>query len=41
MQASVRSLVHRWLKDSPLRHTRFRRFYFGTIGPAFGYTIPQ
>ena len=39
MQASVRSLVHRWLQGSALRHERFRRFYFGSIGTAFGYTM--
>ncbi len=39
MQASVRSLVHRWLQGSALRHARFRRFYFGSIGTAFGYTM--
>jgi MFS family permease len=39
MQASVKSLVSSWLQGSALRHPRFRRFYFGSIGTAFGYTM--
>src|SRR5512134_2952867 len=39
MQASVRSLVSRWLQSSALRHGRFRRFYVGSIATAFGYTM--
>ena len=26
-------------RDSPLRHANFRRFYFGSIGAALGYTM--
>jgi MFS family permease len=39
MQATIRSLYSKWLQGSALRHARFRRFYFGSIGTAFGYTM--
>lgn len=39
MSATVKSLVSAWLQTSPLRHERFRAFYIGSIGTAFGYTM--
>jgi MFS family permease len=39
MLAPVASLVSRLLQTSPLRHERFRLFYIGSIGTAFGYTM--
>ncbi len=33
------ALVSRWLQSSALRHERFRRFYLGSVGTAFGYTM--
>src|SRR5215468_12740373 len=37
MHASA--LLVRLFTASPLRHLRFRRFYFGSIGTALGYTM--
>jgi MFS family permease len=39
LKASFASLVVPLLADSPLRHPRFRLFYFGAIGTALGYTM--
>ena len=39
MLAPFASLVSRLLETSPLRHERFRLFYIGSIGTAFGYTM--
>ena len=39
MQPSFLSLVSQLFATSPLRHRRFRFFYFGSIGAAFGYTM--
>jgi MFS family permease len=39
MQASIASVVTRWVQSSPLRHERFRLFYIGSIGTALGYTM--
>ncbi len=39
MRAPVRSLLSGWMQTSPLRHGRFRRFYVGSVGTAFGYTM--
>ncbi len=32
-------LLGRLLRSSPLRHRRFRAFYFGSVGTALGYTM--
>jgi len=37
--ARVTPLVVEFFRDSPLRHTTFRLFYFGTVGVALGYTM--
>ena len=39
MIAASRALVARLMHGSPLRHPRFRLFYFGSIGSALGYTM--
>ncbi len=39
MQSLAVELFTRLLRASPLRHLRFRRFYFGSIGTALGYTM--
>ncbi|HZP88737.1 MAG TPA: MFS transporter, partial [Burkholderiales bacterium] len=39
MRARSHPLVEQFLRDSPLRHPRYRRFYVGTIGTALGYTM--
>src|SRR5262249_36331985 len=39
MQLSASALLVRLFTASPLRHLRFRRFYFGSIGTALGYTM--
>jgi MFS family permease len=39
MLVRATSLVSRLLQTSPLRHERFRLFYIGSIGTAFGYTM--
>src|SRR5512139_2985175 len=39
MRTFLASLVSVWLQRSALRHERFRRFYLGSIGTAFGYTM--
>ena len=39
MQSLAVELFTRLLRASPLRHVRFRRFYFGSIGTALGYTM--
>lgn len=39
MKTSLSSLLAELKKSSPLRHPAFRRFYFGTIGSALGYTM--
>jgi MFS family permease len=35
----VAALVSRTFSSTPLRHVPFRRFYFGSIGTAVGYTM--
>jgi MFS family permease len=39
MLAPFASLVSRLVETTPLRHERFRLFYIGSIGTAFGYTM--
>ena len=39
MIASARRLASGFLQNSPLAHARFRRFYFGSVGSALGYTM--
>src|SRR6185436_3391194 len=39
MQTPAAALLARLITSSPLRHLRFRRFYFGSIGTALGYTM--
>ncbi len=39
MHTTDTSLFSRWLASSPLRHPRYRLFYIGSIGTAFGYTM--
>jgi len=39
MQTPAAALLARLITSSPLRHPRFRRFYFGSIGTALGYTM--
>ena len=39
MQTLAVALFARLFTSSPLRHLRFRRFYFGSIGTALGYTM--
>jgi MFS family permease len=39
MLKRVTPLVVDYFRDSPLRHTTFRMFYFGTVGVALGYTM--
>src|SRR6187397_338021 len=39
MQTPAAALLARLITSSPLRHPRFRRFYFGSIGVALGYTM--
>jgi MFS family permease/quinol monooxygenase YgiN len=37
--AASLSFISRLLESSPLRHSTFRNFYFGSIGVALGYTM--
>src|SRR3954466_15471866 len=39
MQTLAAGLLNRLFTATPLRHLRFRRFYFGSIGTALGYTM--
>src|SRR4029078_8425468 len=39
MQTLAAGLLNRLFTTTPLRHLRFRRFYFGSIGTALGYTM--
>src|ERR1043165_8661523 len=39
MPTPAAALLARLITASPLRHPRFRRFYFGSIGTALGYTM--
>src|SRR5881396_3758031 len=39
MQTVASALLTRLFTSSPLKHLRFRRFYFGSIGTALGYTM--
>src|SRR5436853_4125145 len=39
MQIPAAPLLARLFTASPLRHPRFRQFYFGSIGTALGYTM--
>ena len=39
MARPLNRLARSLLESSPLRHRPFRRFYFGTIGAAAGYTM--
>jgi MFS family permease len=39
MQTLAAELLARLFTATPLRHVRFRRFYFGSIGTALGYTM--
>src|SRR6478736_6052076 len=39
MQTLAAELLTRLFTATPLRHLRFRRFYFGSIGTALGYTM--
>jgi MFS family permease len=39
MRTFATALLTRLFTSSPLRHLRFRRFYFGSIGTALGYTM--
>src|SRR4029078_12111757 len=39
MQTLAAGLLNRLFTTTPLRHLRFRRFYFGSIGAALGYTM--
>jgi MFS family permease len=39
MPAPSSTLLGRLLQSSPLRHRRFRVFYFGSVGTALGYTM--
>lgn len=38
-RARSHPIVEQLLRDSPLRHPRYSRFYLGTIGTALGYTM--
>src|SRR6201988_47831 len=39
MRERLTSIVSTLLRSSPLRHKRFRIYYFGTVGTALGYTM--
>jgi len=39
VKAFLATRVSQWFATSPLRHPRFRLFYFGSIGTALGYTM--
>ena len=39
MRERLTSIVATLLRSSPLRHKRFRIYYFGTVGTALGYTM--
>ncbi|HYS12066.1 MAG TPA: MFS transporter [Burkholderiaceae bacterium] len=39
MRASITAFIGPIFADSPLRHARFRLFYFGSLGTALGFTM--
>jgi MFS family permease len=39
LSSAPATVLGRLLRSSPLRHRRFRAFYFGSVGTALGYTM--